>query len=73
MTTSVKKTDQLERVTTEMLQGVIALLPRVGKDKVAANKACDTLTTVINLIDDHVNPKPIGYADVLVPYTEDNA
>jgi hypothetical protein len=70
--TSVK-TDQLERVATGMLQSVIALLPRVGKDKVAANTACDTLTTVISLIDDHLNPKPRGYADVLVSYREDNA
>ena len=67
------KTDRLERVTAEMLQRVIELLPRVAKDKVAASAACDTLTTVISLIDDHANPKPRGYIDVLVHYTEDNA
>lgn len=74
MTTSVKteRTERLERVTTEMLQRVIEMIPRASKDKVAANTACDLLTTVISLIDDHANPKPRGYADVLVPYTEDN-
>jgi len=70
---SVKKTDQLERVTTEMLQRVIEMIPRASKDKVAANTACDILTTVINLFDDHSNPKPRGYVDVLVSYAEDNA
>jgi hypothetical protein len=70
--TSVK-TERFERVTAEMLQRVIELLPRVSKDKVAANTACDLLTTAVSLIDDRVNPKPIGYADVLVSYREDNA
>ena len=72
MTPSVK-TERFERVTAEMLQRVIELLPRVAKDKVAANTACDLLTTAVSLIDDRANPKPRGYADVLVPYTEDNA
>ena len=67
------KQDRLERVTAEMLQRVIEMIPRASKDSVAANTACDILTTVINLFDDHANPKPRGYVDVLVPYTEDNS
>jgi hypothetical protein len=73
MTTSVNKTERFERVTAELLQRVIEMIPRASKDKVAANTACDILTTVINLFDDHANPKPRGYVDVLVHYTEDNA
>ena len=71
MTTSVK-TDRFVTVVSGLLERARGMVERASSDRVAARDLCDLLETASNLIDDHANPKPRGYADVLVPYTEDN-
>jgi hypothetical protein len=70
--TKVKK-DRFVTVLSDLINRAQSMVERASSDKVAARELCDLLETVANLVDDHANPKPRGYVDVLVHYTEDNA
>jgi len=72
MTTSVK-TDRFVAVVSGLLERARDMVERAGSDRIAARDLCDLLETASNLIDDHTNPKPRGYADVLVTFNGDNA
>lgn len=71
--TNVVKTSRFVTVVRGLMARATEMVERADADQVAARELCDLLETVANLVDDHANPKPRGYADVLVPYTEDNA
>lgn len=70
--TKVKK-DRFVTVVSDLVSRAQRMVERASTDRVAARELCDLLETVANLVDDHANPKPRGYVDALVPYTEDNS
>lgn len=72
MAEAMQKTDRADRfvgVVGQMLDDAKGMLPRAATDSVTANHLRELLETAANLVDDHVNPRPRYYVDVLSPPT----
>ena len=65
------KTDRFVTVVSGLLTRATGMVEKAGSDKIAARELCDLLETVANLVDDHANPKPRAYVDVLTPPEDD--